>query len=419
MPQGIEPEKFDYLLKKGQMVIIDEKIDEVPWLLSVGIPVGAPVNDVWKVISDFENYNEWVPSVKSTVVTDRGENIVDVGFTLGLKFIFIPLYVRYTNRHYHQPPLRSDWTGLEGGDLENNCGWFQNIPVNENDSLFFYSNWTLPGSGLLKTMYEKYPFLDVGIGMAAATVYARKLKDRVESNRGPEKLEGEQEVKPSVPTLRREEEQRIMQLLSARGLVMQFEEMEEEGKMATSSWITIDAPRSKVWDEITDYSSYEYFMPMVRRIRILETEGDRALVEFKFEADIIVLSARPKYVAEYRFFKPERITWSSIKGDKYVVNGSWELFPIEGGKKTLACYRNIYDVNSLGLLVKTIMKIIPEGQLAVNSYVTQKTVRDMRDWIETPLDMKARIKTIDNENRRERVWDVWIGELRKERLRRR
>ncbi|UCD83212.1 MAG: SRPBCC family protein, partial [Deltaproteobacteria bacterium] len=418
LPEGIEPEKLDYLLKKGQMVIIDEMIDEVPWLLSVGIPVDAPVDDVWKVISDFENYNKWVPSCKSTVVTHHGENIVEIGFTLGFKFIFIPLYVKYTNRHYHQSPLRSDWTGL-GGDIEKNCGWFQNIPVSENNSLFFYSNWTLPGSGLLKKMYEKYPFLDVGIGMSAATVYTRKLKDRVESIKGPGKLEGEQEVKSPVQPLSREEEQGIMQLLSARGAVLQFEEMEEEGKMGMSSWITIDAPRNKVWEEIINYSSYEYFMPMMKKIKILEMKEDRVLVEFKFEADIVVFSARPKYVSEYHFIKPEKITWSTIKGDKYVVNGSWEFFPIEEGKKTLACYRNVYDVKSLGFLIKTIMKVLPEGQLAVNSYVTQKTVRDMRDWIETPPDMKERIKTIKSENKRERAWDVWTGELRKERLKRR
>ena len=419
LPEGIEPEKLDYFLRKGQMVIIDETLEEIPWLLSVGIPVNAPIDEVWKVIIDFEGNSEWVPSCKSTRVTSRGENIMDVDFTLGFKFIFIPLYVKYSVRHYNQPPFRSDWAGL-GGDIEKTYGWFQNIPVGEKErTLFFYNVWSLPGSGLLKRMYEKYPFLDVGIGMAAATVYSRKMKDRVELLKGQGKLEGETEVKSSVQPLSSEEEQRIMQLLSAKGPVLQFEEMEEEGKMGLSSWITINAPRSKVWDEITDYLSYEYFMPMVHRIKLLEMKDDRALVEYKHDVNIIIFSSRPKYVLEYRFLKPERITWTSIKGDKYVVNGSWELFPIEGGKKTLACYRNTYDVHTLGFMIRTIMKIIPEGQLATNSYVTQKTIRDMRDWIEITSDKKERLKEIENEKRRERQWGIWTDELRKERLERR
>ncbi len=418
LPEGLDPEKLDYLLSKGGMVIIDEMIEEIPWLISAGIPVNANINEVWQVISNFGGNSEWVPSCKSVVVTNRGDSIYDLDFTLGFKFIFVPLYVRYSVRHYDQPPFRTDWFGL-GGDIEKTYGWFQNIPVGEERTLFFYTVWTLPGSGLLKRMYERYPFLDVGIGMSAATVYTRKLKDRVELLKEQGKLAGEPEVKPSIQPLNKDEELRVMQLLSSKGPVLLFEEIEGKGRMGISSWITIDAPRSKVFDEITDYLSYEYFMPMVSKIKLLEMKEERALVECKHDVKFVLFSARPKYVLEYRFLKPERITWTAIKGDKYVVNGSWELFPIEGGEKTLACYRNTYDVSSLGFMVRTIMKVIPEGQLAVNSYVTQKTIRDIRDWIEIPSDMKQRLKEIKDKKRRVKQWNVWTDELRKERLERR
>lgn len=418
LPEGIDPERLDYLLSKGGMVIIDEMIEEIPWLISAGIPVNASLQEVWKVIIDFEGNDEWVPACKAVVVTNRGDNTFDLDFTLGFKFIFLPLNVKYSVRHYNQPPFRTDWVGL-GGDIEQTYGWFQNIPVGEQErTLFFYTVWSLPGSGLLRSMYEKYPFIDVGIGMSAAVLYTRMLKDRIKLLKGQGRLAGEPEVKPSIQPLNREEELRIMQLLSTKGPVMQFEEM-EEGRMGLSSWITIGAPRSKVFEEITDYLSYEYFMPMVKEIEILEMKEERALVEFKHDVKFIVFSARPKYVLEYRFLKPERIAWTAIKGDKYVVNGSWELFPIEGGEKTLACYRNTYDVSTLGFLVRAIMRVIPEGQLAVNSYVTQKTIRDIRDWIEATSDMKERLKTIKNKIRREKQWDIWTDELRKERLKRR
>jgi ribosome-associated toxin RatA of RatAB toxin-antitoxin module len=418
LPEGIDPEKLDYLLSRGEMVIIDEMIEEIPWLISAGIPVNASLPEVWKVIIDFEGNDDWVPACKSVVVTNRGDNTFDLDFTLGFKFIFLPLNVRYSVRHYNQPPFRTDWVGL-GGDIEQTYGWFQNIPVGEKErTLFFYTVWSLPGSGLLRSMYEKYPFIDVGIGMSAAVLYTRMLKDRVKLLKGQGELAGDPEVKPSSSPLNREEELRIMQLLSAKGPVIQFEEM-EEGRMGLSSWITIGAPRSKVFEEITDYLSYQYFMPMVKGIEILEMKDERALVEFKHDVKFIVFSARPKYVLEYRFLKPEKITWTAIKGDKYVVNGSWELFPIAGGEKTLACYRSTYDVSTLGFLVRAIMRVIPEGQLAVNSYVTQKTIRDIRDWIEATSDMKERLKTIKNKIRREKQWDIWADELRKERMKRR
>jgi ribosome-associated toxin RatA of RatAB toxin-antitoxin module len=418
LPEGIDPEKLDCLLSKGEMVIIDEMIEEIPWLISAGIPVNANINEVWQVISDFGGNDKWVPACKSVVVTNRGDRIYDLDFTLGFKFIFIPLDVRYSVRHYDQPPFRTDWVGL-GGDIEQTYGWFQNIPVGKKErTLFFYTVWSLPGSGLLKSMYERYPFIDVGIGMSAAVLYTRMLKDRVKLLKGQGELAGEPEVKPSIQPLNKEEKLRIMQLLSAKGPVMQFEEI-GEGRMGLSSWITIGAPRSRVFEEITDYLSYQYFMPMVKKIKILEMKEEQALVEFKHDVKFIVISARPEYVLEYRSLKPERITWTAIKGDKYVVNGSWELFPLEGGEKTLACYRNTYDVSTLGFLVRAIMRVIPEGQLAVNAYVTQKTIRDLRDWIEATSDMKERLKTIKNKRRREKQWDIWTDELRKERLKRR
>ncbi len=424
LPEGLDPGRLDHLLRRGEMVIIDETIEEIPWFLSAVIPVNATPPEVWKVVNNYEDYNEWVPSCKSVRVTDRGENIVELDYTLGFKFIFLPLYVKYSVRRYLQPPFRTDWVGL-GGDIEKTYGWFQSIPVGEEQrTLFFYTVWALPGSGLLKRMYEKYPFLDVGISMSVSVIYSKMLKDRVELLKRQGKLEVEPEPepegKPSIQSfINKDEELRVMQLLSSKGPVLQFEEMEGTGKMVVSSWITIDAPRNKVWDGITDYLSYEYFMPMVRRIKLLEMKEDRALVEYKYDINIVFFSARPKYVLEYRFLKPERITWTAIKGDKYMVDGSWELFPIEGGGKTLACYRNTYDASTLGFMVRAIMKVIPEGQLALNSYVTQKTIRDMRDWVEATSDMKQRLKEIKNKKGRERQWEIWIDELRKKRLEKR
>ncbi len=380
--EKVDAKLLEKIIGNGEIVIIDETVGEIPWILSAGIKVNAPIENIWEVIADFKNYNKWVPSCSSVDVTEWNERVVDLQYHLGFKFIFLPLTVDYTVRHFHHPPYRTDWVGM-GGEIEKTYGWFENVKVEDEKTLFFYNVWAIPGSGLLKKLYQKYPFLDVGISISAGAVYARKLKDYVEKQRGVSSTE---EYKPFTE----EEEVKIMKELTKKGPVLSFHPEEKEKLMEISSWIKVDVPIEKAWNMITDFSSYKYFEQMLEQVKVLEKGTEKAKVEFKYDVRILVIAVRPHFVLEYELVKPHLIRWKCIEGDKYIPEGFWKLYPIDD-KSTLIKYKSLYDAHQLGQLVSMVMGILPEGKLALNSYITQQTLRDIRDWIQLTDEKREKI----------------------------
>ncbi len=404
LPAGASPQVLHSILERGQMVIFDETTEEIPWLLSSGILVNATAEQIWKVCTGFDEFPEWVPSCRFAKATERGNNIYDITYSLGFRFLFVPLYVNYSIRQYHQPPRRLDWIGL-GGTIEKTYGWGQIIPVEEGNTMYFYTCWALPGSGLLKHLLKKYPFLDVGISISAGIVYARNVKERVELLKGEEGVEGI-EVEPSGESeINRKKELKIMELLTSRGPVLLFKKPEEGKPLLVSTWITFEAPPERVWADLVDYESHQYFMPMMKGIKVLERESNKALVEYKYDINIVFFSSRSKYQLEHHY-EPERITWTNIKGNRYLLSGSWELFPLNEGKKTLASYQVYYDTRSLGFLPRLILKAIPEGELAINSYLSSIRVRELRDWIEAPSELRSKLKGLKGK-KRNKLWQEW------------
>ncbi|UCD86064.1 MAG: hypothetical protein JSU92_07690 [Deltaproteobacteria bacterium] len=404
LPEGGDPQVLHGILKRGQMVIFDETPEEIPLFISSAILINTPPEPIWSVVSDFEKFPDWVPSCHSIDTVKRGDNIYDITYSLGFKFIFLPLYVKYTIRRYDRPPLRLDYIGL-GGTIEKTYGWNQNIPVDDGNTMFFYTTWALPGSGLLKHLYRKYPFLDVGISVSAGIVYSKKVKERAEILKGEEKVEL-MDITQVSPEISKDEELKIMELLSSRGPVQIFKEPEEGKPSLVSTWVTFAAPPEQVWADLVDYENYYYFMPMMNGIKVLERDKEKARVEYKYDINIVFFSSKIKYQLEHRYHEPGRITWTNIKGNRYVQSGSWELYPLNDGKKTLALYQIHYDTSKLGFLPKLILKVIPEGKLAVNSYLSSIDVRELRDWIEAPAELRSELKELKERERNLR-WQEW------------
>lgn len=377
------PDVLDRIIGKGEIVVMDETISEIPWMLSAGIGVNVPIEKVWDVIADFKNYNQWVPSCSSVDVTQWNERVVDLYYHLGFKFIFLPFTVDYRVRHYHHPPYRTDWVGM-GGEIEKTYGWFENIKINENKTLFFYNVWAIPGSGFLKKMYEKYPFLDVGISISAGAVYARKLKEWAEKNYGTLS-----EKKDALP-ISEEEEIKIMKEFAKRGPVLLFHTDGKDMLMEISSWIRLRVPVEKAFDVISDFSSYKYFEQMLDKVKVHEKSEERARVEFRYDVRIAIIAVRPHFTLEYELTRPSLIKWKHLEGDRYIPEGFFRFYPLDDGT-TLINYRVLYDAGELGKLVSLIMKVLPEGKLALNSYITQQTLRDLRGWAELSDERKKEI----------------------------
>ena len=81
------------------------------------VVINAPVERVFSVIKDYQKYPEFLPEVKSTRLSNRRGDEVDV-----LYEVDVLKRIRYTLRLKEEPPNRISWTFVEGEVMRDNRG---------------------------------------------------------------------------------------------------------------------------------------------------------------------------------------------------------------------------------------------------------------------------------------------------------
>ena len=81
------------------------------------VVINTPVKRVFAVIKDYESYPEFLPEVKSTRISNRQGDEVDVQYEVD-----VLKKIRYTLRLKEEPPSRISWTFVEGELMRDNRG---------------------------------------------------------------------------------------------------------------------------------------------------------------------------------------------------------------------------------------------------------------------------------------------------------
>ena len=98
------------------------------------IVINAPMEKIWKVITDYERYPEFLTEVKKTRTANRKGNEVDVHYEAE-----VVKTIKYTLHFKEEPPSKLTWSFIEGDYMKNNRG-----------------GWTLEdvGNGQVKATYN-------------------------------------------------------------------------------------------------------------------------------------------------------------------------------------------------------------------------------------------------------------------------
>jgi ribosome-associated toxin RatA of RatAB toxin-antitoxin module len=148
----------------------------------------------------------------------------------------------------------------------------------------------------------------------------------------------------------------------------------------------INAPPEKVYDVVMDVEAYSKFMKSVVANKIIKRQGD--MVAYEWELDVPVFNL--KGVRAIRGKRPEMIEVRGMSGNFKESRERWELFGVEGQKKTLAVFYRSVDIQSAGLLVKTMVKMEPSMEHGVNIAAGFVFIRDIRRHVEGLPEPKAK-----------------------------
>lgn len=104
------------------------------------IVINAPVEKIWKVITDYERYPDFLSEVKKIRTSNRKGNEIDVQYEAE-----VVKTIKYTLHFKEQPPNKLTWSFIEGEFMKDNRG-----------------GWTLEdlGGGQTRATYT----IDVAVG---------------------------------------------------------------------------------------------------------------------------------------------------------------------------------------------------------------------------------------------------------------
>lgn len=161
----------------------------------------------------------------------------------------------------------------------------------------------------------------------------------------------------------------VMQQLLADGQLMMVKE-DSQGKFELiTAGILINKSPQEVFAVIMDYEHYNEFMPSVVKAEVVYRSSDgkvehiRHHIKFKFS----ILSYTVIYTLKTQLNPPTDMKWDLLEGDISSTYGSWELIPLDGGKRTAAFYSVYSDIRSINWVVRKFIEATPGMEVAINA----------------------------------------------------
>jgi coenzyme Q-binding protein COQ10 len=124
--------------------------------------------------------------------------------------------------------------------------------------------------------------------------------------------------------------------------------------MAAASTVeTFAIPNDKFFAIISDYEKYPEFLSEVKSVKVIETKGNKKLVEFS--VSVLKTFTYRLWITEE---KPKHISWTLDSGDVFKTSiGSWDLEDVGGKTKAKYAVEATFKVFMPGPIAKTLVSV--------------------------------------------------------------
>ena len=97
----------------------------------------------------------------------------------------------------------------------------------------------------------------------------------------------------------------------------------EQGKYVCR--ILVTSSLDNAWKVLTDYDNFEDFLPGVAESQLVQTNGDRKIIEQINQVKTLIFSTKARVRLAITESYPEQIAFNFVEGDLDTLNGSWLL----------------------------------------------------------------------------------------------
>ena len=173
-----------------------------------------------------------------------------------------------------------------------------------------------------------------------------------------------------------------LQELAGDGQLVVVEENADGSLKLVTAGGRVEAPLETVWAQITQYESYDAWMPQVEKVEVRNRKGNTVDVFFDLAFQFSVISKEVTYTLRQIETPKRSIRWFLLDGDFSVSRGSWHLVPAADGKSTLVFYSTYTDLVSMGWILKALLEEQPSMELAIQASTAVMVVKALKTSVE-------------------------------------
>lgn len=184
--RGLDMNTIRNLMADGQLIIIDEKPNGVLEMVTGVIIINAPPDKVYKILTDFSKYTEYMPSTVGCEVTREDKNSKDIKYNIEFKFSVLKFRVSYTLNQTFIPNKEIRWSLIssEGNKLKDTYGAWQLFPLSGGGTVAFYSVYSDLKSMnvIIRKIFEAEPSMEISVNASSCVLVLKAVKQRVENS---------------------------------------------------------------------------------------------------------------------------------------------------------------------------------------------------------------------------------------------
>ncbi len=179
-----------------------------------------------------------------------------------------------------------------------------------------------------------------------------------------------------------------MAKLAERGEVALIENSPEGRARQVVLFAILNQPRVRVFDVLMKVEDYPKFLRTVVAIDVRKRE--KGVTHFDWELDVPFFNLEGKRMQRGR--RPSLIEVRGVSGHLRGTRERWELYPLADGKKTLAVFYRALDVDTGGILIKTMIELEPSMEQGAALSTAFVHMRGLRAHLEgrPPLTIKPK-----------------------------
>ena len=124
-------------------------------------------------------------------------------------------------------------------------------------------------------------------------------------------------------------------------------------------------------------------MPSTRKVEVVSREGNEEVVAFENVFKFSILKQTVRYTNRNHLVPGKGYWWELEDGDLAASFGSWEVVPLDGGKRSAAVYSVYTDIRSVSAIVKYFIDTQPGMDVAFNASTCVLVLKAIRDRVES------------------------------------